>query len=67
MNIPANHVLFIPLGIAVGFLLGYWAGVRRTQKDWSRAEAARLQAMYAAGSVRGSEADEASPTGRGPD
>lgn len=49
MNIPTNHIVYIPLVLAVGFLLGYWFGARSTRQAWARRDALNLQASYGRG------------------
>lgn len=48
MYIPTNHVLFIPLVLGVGFVVGYLAGVHATRRAWAREKAMELQSVYAA-------------------
>ena len=44
MNIPINHVILIPLTLAVGFMLGWRLGAQSVFKQWQRADEKRRRA-----------------------
>ena len=41
MNIPVNHILFIPLALSIGFALGWKLGANQMWGQWQRAEERR--------------------------
>ncbi|MEQ9503735.1 MAG: hypothetical protein RIT81_43170 [Deltaproteobacteria bacterium] len=40
---PINHVIFIPLVLAIGFFMGWRLGTSNVQNMWDRAEAKRRE------------------------
>lgn len=41
---PINHVLFIPLVLGIGFVIGWRLGANQVQNRWDRAEKKRRDA-----------------------
>ena len=41
MTIPINHVIYIPLVLAIGIAIGWKLGSRAVQTEWDRAEKRR--------------------------
>lgn len=40
---PVNHIIFIPIVLAIGFLLGWRLGTSNVQNEWDRAEKKRRE------------------------
>lgn len=43
MSIPVNHIILIPLFMAIGVWLGWTLGARQVRQAWDRAEKRRRE------------------------
>jgi len=41
---PVNHLVLVPLTLAVGFAVGFWWGAKTTRERWEKRERRRRQA-----------------------
>jgi uncharacterized protein YneF (UPF0154 family) len=41
---PINHIVLVPVTLAVGFAFGYWWGTKTVRQQWEKAERRRRQA-----------------------